>query len=291
VVGTPAYMAPEVVKGEAASVAADIYGLGAVLYTLLAGKPPFEGHSAHTVLWKVVSERARATGAPATVERVVERLMHKEPQRRPHTARVAVELLLACAAELEAAREDRARPPRGRRWTVGVGLAAIGLLGAAALWRGRGDGSASPAAPPVAGPAEGAMGAAGTLEPTPRREPTAPSQRPAPQPVAAPRPWADPARVDRWGPEATVSVGANVLGDTGAPAPASGARGPKRVAPPRAPKPATEENAKPSALVGDPVPKAGAGAVSTPAPAAAQEPAASPGPAPGPAPERFILPP
>ena len=55
-IGTPAYMAPEVAAGQPATKASDVYGLGAILHAVLAGRPPYSGSTAAEVLQKVAVE-------------------------------------------------------------------------------------------------------------------------------------------------------------------------------------------------------------------------------------------
>lgn len=124
VLGTPAFMAPEQVVGRGVDARADVYGLGAVLYALLVGSPPFEGGMIK-VLSEVVEVEPRwpreRVGAPAGLDAIVRRAMAKAPADRFQTARELREELdrwLAAPAERGAGR------PRA---------AIVGLVAAAAL--------------------------------------------------------------------------------------------------------------------------------------------------------------
>jgi serine/threonine-protein kinase len=85
--GTPLYMSPEQGEGRVVDARSDLYSLGATVYHLLAGRPPFTGPSAIAVLMAHIKEpppplATRRPDLPAGLCRIVDRLLEKEPADR-----------------------------------------------------------------------------------------------------------------------------------------------------------------------------------------------------------------
>ncbi len=94
ILGTPAYMPPEQARGDAALVGprSDVYALGATLYDLLAGTPPFDDSEVYALLKKVVEEepvplRKRNPRLDRELETIVMKCLEKDPERRYAGAR------------------------------------------------------------------------------------------------------------------------------------------------------------------------------------------------------------
>ena len=184
--GTPAYMSPEMVRGQAADPRSDLFSVGVVLYETLTGINPFNAADLAAVLYRIVnlepkSVRHHNAELPAALDRVLRRALAKEPESRYATATDFANALREAATgerrtrSLRAFRETAWDLRRARlfsrpvRVTVGaMCLLALGVGTWASLRR-------APDVPPAAAPA-----------PSVKRE-IEPPARPAALKVAAPK--------------------------------------------------------------------------------------------------------
>ncbi len=218
--GTPPYMSPQQTMGEKATPADDVYSIGATIYDLLTGDPPFfRGAIREQTLAKVppsMAARREELGRagkpiPPAWEKAVAACLAKDPSARPPTAH-AVRALLEGKAGATAAAAAKGSPKA--QWILAAGVAAVAVVAGMAIWVSSGRHPPAPAreavaSPPVAAPAvevqtarapeetkappartvatPGQLATAATQPPTPSSPPpkTAPAETAAPT-VAVP---------------------------------------------------------------------------------------------------------
>jgi serine/threonine protein kinase len=109
VVGSPAYMAPEQIKGLEVGPPTDLWALGATLYFAVEGKPPFASSKAQfEVLNAIVNDPPRTPRRLDALGPVIDRLLSKEPDQRPRSADVWYQLRRVAAMRdpAEVAQDD-----------------------------------------------------------------------------------------------------------------------------------------------------------------------------------------
>jgi eukaryotic-like serine/threonine-protein kinase len=180
VAATPTFAAPEVLRGERASAASDVYSAACITYEMLTGRPPYEGANAWEVAQKHVEEppprvRRARSDVPSDLDAAIHRGMEKLPRRRFPSATAfadAIGVHIAAAEAAPAVVSDdltvpvtAATPARPDSTEVIAGaprddparaallgpLAGIGSWFAARRARGRGERRVAPSAPLIAG--------------------------------------------------------------------------------------------------------------------------------------------
>ena len=114
IVGTIAYIAPEQAVGKPPEPSADLYSLGAVLYELVTGGPPFPGDDALAIISQhlrtpPVAPAWRNPEVPSPLDALIVRLLAKDPQSRPQSA-AEVAAALAALAEPVSRRPSTVEP-------------------------------------------------------------------------------------------------------------------------------------------------------------------------------------
>lgn len=212
-VGSPSYMAPEVIRGEELRPTADLFGLGATLYCAVEGHPPFNGSDAISTLNAVVSEPPKPYKRAGSLRPVLDGLLEKDPRARLSAVH-ARQMLLETLRESDP-NAAQALTPKGLA-TARTAVARTSAAGAQAapdmpgLAGARGAGAERAAEATQAMRSDAARGAAAA---PPHWGPAAGGQRPPTPPVLLPTGEAPGSRYnDVFAPQRRPSASARTYG-------------------------------------------------------------------------------
>ncbi|SPT52451.1 Serine/threonine-protein kinase PrkC [Actinomyces bovis] len=159
VLGTAAYLAPELITSGDSSPRADVFSVGVMLYEMLTGVQPFRGETPIHIAFRNVHEDVPAPSAlvpelPASVDQLVAALAARDPQARPSTADAAA-VQVRSASEALKPEELAIRRSGGLVSVDGYGADLVGRA-RAALKLADGEQPVPPADSPATAPADGA---------------------------------------------------------------------------------------------------------------------------------------
>jgi WD40 repeat protein/serine/threonine protein kinase len=144
ILGTPQYMAPEQAAGKSKRVGpgTDIYALGAILYELITGRPPFQGETPLETILQVtrdepVAPRLLNPGVPHDLETITLKCLQKDPGRRYDTAQALAEDLARFLDDQPITARPAGPVERSRAWMrrhpTATALLAVTLVAAVSL--------------------------------------------------------------------------------------------------------------------------------------------------------------
>ena len=141
--GSPAYVAPEVARGEAATPASDLWSLGATLYAAAEGRPPYDHETAMATLSALVTSEPDPPARAGALRPVLGGLLTKDPARRLTAERTAEMLARVAASPAQSAPPRAPRPHRPaqaprRRLAERVGVIPVITVGVLTLAVGAG---------------------------------------------------------------------------------------------------------------------------------------------------------
>ncbi len=84
--GTPGYLAPEVIEGQPSSEASDVHSWGATIAFAATGRPPFGSGSFETIFYRIVQGNADIAGVPGPLADLVSAALSRDPRSRPTAA-------------------------------------------------------------------------------------------------------------------------------------------------------------------------------------------------------------